>query len=129
MHYLLILLAPIAPVLALLGVHRKLVPVFYKSGLKVRGNANGIRILVANGIHWQQSTVEHEYEHIRQAWMAFLFGYWFFGWIKPYNRWRETKAYAVSVKHGLPIENAANSLQPYGYPTVADARRAIEREL
>lgn len=84
------------------------VPIFIRPKMKARGAACVFFILVRSET---RDVIEHERVHIRQQWgcgvIPFLIRY--FG----SKRWRadyEAEAYATSVKYGMPLHVAVDSL-------------------
>lgn len=122
---LLLVFLPFMPILALTGLHHRLVRTVRDSGIPGRGRTDGLIVVVKPGIPWEESTIAHEYVHVRQAWMLFLVGHYLLKYIPAYQKWCETQAYAESVKHGRSLDDASAALMQYGYRTQADAEQAL----
>lgn len=129
--YLIAALFAFFPIGALTGLY-KLVPVIKKQNIPHRGTSKGLWIIVDTADNNWQSTVAHELEHTRQAWLLCIFGHSFaYALSKAYRFWAEARAYAVSVKHGRDIDDAAGALASHynlGI-TPAEAKYRIVRYL
>ena len=112
MNQYLLIAAMIAffPLGALTGLY-KLVPVIKRQYIPHRGTSKGLWIIVDTAETNWQSTVKHELEHTRQAWMLCIIGHsLLYVMSKSYRFWAEAKAYAKSVKAGRDLEDCAGAL-------------------
>lgn len=78
------------------------------------GGKRGGRVMGRSSLFWvwadpaaEAHTIAHERQHLRDKWRLMWLGYLLFGMTKAGKVWRETRGYAVSVKHGRDIDSAA----------------------
>lgn len=112
-------------------LYMKLIPVkFVPLPMSRRAYSTPYKIVINNRIDHKESSLWHEWTHVGRAWKFGIFPHALLArFSKKYVRFCETEAYAASVKHGRPMIEAATVLQTYGYSTVAEAQRAIEKLL
>lgn len=120
--------------LSFTGLHRWW-PVIEREDYDTRGRAKfGLFLFLQKGIAYPETTVNHEREHLWQMWRVTPLVH---GALvqrnKKYRLWAESRAFAVSVKFGRPIEDCATSLsQNYGLgisynQAMAAIRKALNR--
>lgn len=120
--------------LALVGVHRMITPVIKRKNLRPLGVKRVGVIFIREDLTGEQrnQTLNHEYQHTKQAWLLPPFLWSMLYMLVPAcQRWFEADAYAASVRAGRRTHDAARALAHNHYPggatdqNVAAATRAI----
>lgn len=128
-YLVLLALLSVGPICALTGLYRKIIPVHYVDHMpgSITGTSNGLRITVLRGAAWMPATIEHEYEHVRQDWMLSIVGHRILNRFRWYKLWAEARAYAVSAKHGRPLESCVQTYASVFGVSANDARARIRK--
>lgn len=100
------------------------------------GGKNGGRVMGRSSLFWvwahpqaDSATIAHERQHVRDKWRLMWLGYLLFGMTKRGKEWREARGYAVSVKNGRPLDDAARGMAVGIKIGFERAKRLIEEEL
>lgn len=123
--------------LATAGLHRYLVPVFNKKGLRSRGvrRFGIIQVRAELSAQERKETLQHERQHAKQSCILppFMFGLIYM--IPACQRWLEADAYAASFRAGRPLLDCAKALAHSHYSggmtqkNISKAQTAITRRI
>lgn len=122
---------PVALILLSFVGGERLAPIIKKAKMGSRGSTNGILIFVRKGIDYEASTIAHERQHVKDMWRMGLvgFGLWRMFDGARARRWAETRGYAVSVKNGRPMAEAAATLAKHYGEDYNKAEAAIREAM